>query len=425
MAITQITRSELDILRDTRENLLENVGISADNQTSTSLNLARSMAREVSSMWDTMNSLLRNNFITTAFGDSLDEIGELLQEPRDNAKRAMDLSSSNIKFYIDESFAADITDLLLRYLTVGDRTKLYTDEVIDSIDTPTQISLGDSITVSSMNGEATYTTTTAITLSNTQLFDYSPVIANSVGTSANVSAGVLTIHNIGSSYPTLSKVINAIKVKNLFGIRNGGDTENDENYRFRLSNKVVSAVAGNESSIRKAVLAVPGIVDMSLIVRTHGNGTLTIFPKSVDPILSDGLMMAVRSSVDSVKSIGTLVYVEAPEYLALLMKLELRFKPSANKNALIANARLTTMDYINNLGLGGEVVINEIIQRVMSLDDNIIDMNIAEFGYGFYGRQNGEITSYIPLRTMNQMADYNQQWFTNANMCNICETGTR
>jgi hypothetical protein len=83
------------------------------------------------------------------------------------------------------------------------------------------------------------------------------------------------------------------------------------------------------------------------------------------------------------------------------------------------------MDYINNLGLGGEVVINEIIQRVMSLDDNIIDMNIAEFGYGFYGRQNGEITSYIPLRTMNQMADYNQQWFTNANMCNICETGTR
>jgi phage-related baseplate assembly protein len=236
---------------------------------------------------------------------------------------------------------------------------------------------------------------------------------------------MLTRHNIISIYPILAKVREGIKVKNLFGVRNGGDRELDENYRFRLSNKVVAAVSGNNASIRQAVLSVPGVVDMSLIPRTHGNGTFTIFPRTQDPILSDGIMTAVNASVQSTIAEGSLSYVEAPSYLATSINIELRFLPGADKNALYANARLTVMDYINNLELGGEIVINEIIQRVMSLDDKIMDMNIPQFGFGFYERQTGAITSYTPLRLMNQRADWNQKWYTNANLCVICEAGTR
>ena len=425
MAISQITRTENDILRDARENLVQNVGISADNETSTSLNMLKSMSNEVASMWDRMNMLLRNGFLSTAFGSYLDEIGVLLQEPRAGFKRSMDLGATNLKYYLDESYARDITDLLNRYLTLNDRNKLVTQGVIDSATNPTLINLPTAMLVSNQDSSITYTTMESITLTNNQPWDFTPLIATGTGSAFNVAPGALSKHNIVSVIPIFAKITNGIKVKNLYGIRNGGDLETDENYRFRLSNKVVSAVTGNSSSIRQAVLSVPGVVDMSMIPRTHGNGTFTLFPKSVDPILSDGLMLAVESSVQSVMAGGSIAYVEAPTYLAVAFNIELRFLPGADINALFANARLTVMDYINNLDLGGEIVINEIIQRVMSLDDKIMDMNIPQFGFGYYDRQTGAITSYTPLRLMNQVADYNQKWYTNSNMCSICQAGTR
>ena len=425
MAILQITRNETDILRDGRENLARNVGITADNETSTSLNLLRSNAKELSNMWDTMNNLLQKGFLSTAFGDGLDEIGILLQEPRSQFKRAMDLGTTNVKFYLDETYAKDITDLVNRYLTLADRNKLVELGVLDDATNGSQLSFPANILVMSANTNVSYNCLNGITLSNNQTFDYSPVIANGVGETYNVATGTLNKHNIVSLIPIIGKISDAIKVRNQYAIRNGGDVETDENYRFRLSNKVVSAVSSNDAAVRKAVLSVPGVVDMSLVPRTHGNGTFTVFPKSSDPILSDGIMNAVNGSVQSTIATGTVTYVEAPEYLALAIRIELRFAPGADKNALYANARLTVMDYINNLDLSGEVVINEIIQRVMSLDDKIIDMNIPQFGFGFYNRLTGAITDYTPLRLLNQRADWNQKWYSNASLCSICEAGSQ
>ena len=425
MAITQITRSQVDILRDARQNLTQNVGISADNDTSTSLNLLKSMAQELDSMWSFMNQLLSNSFLTTAFGTYLDEVGVLLQEPRSNVRRAMDLSATNVKFYMDETYASNITDLLIRYFTVADRTALVAKNIIDDINNPSLINLPANITVSNDAGDVSYTTMNTMVLSNAQDFDYSPVIANGPGSSFNVSPGNLTKCNIVSLIPTFAKITAAIKVQNLYGIRNGSDTESDDNYRFRLSNKVVSAVSGNESSIRQAVLSVPDVVDMSLVPRTYGNGTFSIFPRTIDPILSDGVMLAVKNSVNSIMGLGSVVYVEAPTYLAVTCQLQLRFLPGADKNTIFTNARLAVMNYINNLGLGGQIIINEIIQIVMSLDSNIMDMNIPSFGFGNYDRQTGVITNYMPLRIMNQIADWDEQWYINSNLCAICEVGTQ
>lgn len=421
MAIVQITRSSDEILRDIRENLSQNTGINSDNPTSTAINLAKSNAYELSSMWDTMNTVLRQGFLTTANGQFLDEFGYLLQEPRSGSKRAMDLGTNNVKFYIDTSFAENITDLINRYFTNIDRQNLFNDGIIDDPSNPTSITLPENLIVSSESGGILYTCSNPITLTNTQLFDYTPVIANGVGESYNVAVGALTSHNIAAASPIMGKIINAIKVKNLFGIRNGADIETDDNYRFRLSNKVVAAVSSNETAIMKAVLSVPGVSDASLVPRTHGNGTFTIFPRSIEPIISDGLLNACIAAVQSTIAVGSVAYVEAPEYLALSMKIELRFAAGADIDAIYSNARLVVMSYINNIELGGEVIINEMVQRIMSIDDKIMDMNIPEFGFGYYDRTNGSVSSYTPLRLMNQVADYNQKWYTNANLCSICQ----
>src|SRR3989339_635842 len=223
MSITQISRSQFDILRDARENLVQNVGVSADNETSTSLNLLKSMSKEVASMWDRMNTLLRMGFITTAFGEGLDEIGVFLQEPRAGFKRSMDLSTTNLKFYLDESYARDITDLLNRYLTIRDRNELLEQGVIDSATNPSLINIPANLLVTNNDGTISYTVMNSMTLSNTQTSDFSPLIATGTGSSFNAAPGTLVRHNLTSIYPILSKVKEAIKVKNLYGIRNGGD----------------------------------------------------------------------------------------------------------------------------------------------------------------------------------------------------------
>ena len=424
MSITQITRSQTDILRDAQQNLTQNVGISANNATSTTLNMLQSMSQEVANMWNYMNSLLSNSFISTATGKALDDIGTLLQESRTASLRAMDLSATNVKFYMDETYAADITDLLIRYFTLSDRTSLFKANIIDDINNPTLINLPANLIVSNATGSISYTTMNPMVLSNGQDFDFTPVIATGSGSNFNVSPGTLTRSSIISYYPILSKVANALKVTNLYGIRNGGDPETDDNYRFRLSNKIVSAVSGNEASIRQAVLSVPGVIDMFLIPRTHGTGTFTIFPSTVDPILSDGIMLAVRTAVQSVISVGSIAYAEAPTYLAVAFNVQLRFLPGADKGTIFTNTRLALMNYINNLPLGGQIIINEIIQIIMSLDNNIMDMNIPSFGFGNYDRETGIISNYTPLRLMNQQADWDQKWYTNSNLCALCQAGT-
>ena len=424
MSILSINRSETEIVREGLDRLNTNVGISAGNATGSARNVLEITARGQSNLWDTMNNLLQQGYLSTAYGGALDKIGEGLQEPRNNARRAMDLSTSNLYFYLDKTFASNVSDLLLRYFTRNDLDTLESQGLIDSADNPGQINIPSSIFILSQDETISYTTVREITLSNTQDTDYTPLIANGYGPGFNVGPNILNKHNLVVFYPALAKIAAAIKVTNRFAIRNGDSTESDENYRFRLANKVTSAVAGNESAIRKAVLSVPGVVDMSLVPRTFGNGTLSIFPKTEDPIVSDGIIHAVRESVNAVKSVGTIIYVEVPEYLAVSFKIELRFAPGAQKSQIFGEARLAVMDYINNLSEGGEIIINEVIQRVMGVSDLILDMNVTTFGFGSYDRTTGIVTGYTPLRLMNQTADYNQRWFTNSSLCNLCGAGS-
>lgn len=424
MAIITSQRSEAQILRDGRQRL-NNIGLNSTNSTSTAVNLLELNALELSNMWSVMNDLLRRNFISTSYGESLDKIGELLQEPRRDAKRALDLSTSNVYITLDTTFASNITDLLTRYFNQNDLDKLDQDNIIDDANNPGQINLPSSLTFSSQDETVSYNTVNPLVLTNTQLTDYTPVIANGVGSSFNVGPNALTKHNIAGLFPALRKISEALKVSNKMGIRSGSGLESDENYRFRLANKVVSAVSGNESAIRKAVLSVPGVVDMSLIRRSHGNGTFTIFPKTEDPIVSDGIINAVQESVSFVKSIGDISFVEVPKYLAVSLRLELRFSPGADKNSIFSGARLAVMDYINNLSEGGEIVINEVIQRVMSIDDKIIDMQVSSFGFGEYDRTTGVVTNFTPLRLLNQQCDWNERFYTNSSLCSICQSGDR
>jgi uncharacterized phage protein gp47/JayE len=424
MAVMNIPRTEEEIIRGGRDRLRDNVGINADNSTSTAKNMLDLIAGELTNTWDTMNSLLRTNFLSTANGEDLDKIGDFVQEPRRSAKRALDLSTTNFYFYLDKTYAQTVGDLLRRYYTSTDRDELFAAQLTDSQSNPTEIRIPAGALITTEDGKVGYTTVNSIVLSNTDSIDYSPVISTTLGDSSNVGPNSLIHHNLTYLFPLLSKISDAIKCTNRYAIRSGSDYESDENYRYRLSNKVVSSAGGNETAVRRAVLSVPGVVDLSMVKRSNGNGTYTIFPRTVDPIVSDGIINAVFEAVNQVKSVGDIPYVQAPSYLAVIIRIDLRFAPGAEKTSIYGDARLAVMDYINNLEEGGEIVINEVIQRVMSVDNKIVDMSITELGYGSYNRTSGTVTGYTPLRLVNQRANYDERFYTNSKLCNLCEAGS-
>ncbi|GAG33225.1 unnamed protein product, partial [marine sediment metagenome] len=254
------------------------------NTTSTARTILELVGADLGNLWDTMNFLLKQGFLSTATGEALDKIGRLLSEPRAGSKRALELSTSNFRIYLDETFASSISDLIRRYFTDRDKEVLFDAGIADSATNPTQITIPEGLTITAENGQASYTASNNLILTNDQLFDYTPLVSNGLGSSFNVGANVLINHNISALTPQLAKVAAAFKCTNSMPIRSGGDSETDDNYRFRLSQKVVSAVKGNEAAIRRAVLTVPGVIDMALIKRTHGGGTFTIIPRTIDPI---------------------------------------------------------------------------------------------------------------------------------------------
>lgn len=422
MAILRNFRTQTDIVQDGNRNLRNNVGITATNPSSTSRTLLELMAGELTTMWDKLDFLLTNSFLSTATGSYLDQIGEFLQERRVDALRAIDLSTSNVKFSLDPAFASSITSLITQYYTQNEIQSLFDQGLTDSATLPTELRFPAPISVSSQDGSASFSTMNALTISNSQIFDYSPVVANGLGSSFNVSSNSLISHDLQNRYPILSKVVSAITVTNLYAIRNGADLESDENYRYRLSNKVVAAATGNETAIRKAVLSVPSVVDLGLVRRSHGNGTFTIFPRCSDPIISDGIVAAIQQAVSTDKSFGDLAFVTLPNYLGVTLRIELRFAPSADKESIYAKVRLAIINYINNLLEGGTIVINEIVQRVMSVDEKIIDMNISQFGYGNYDRVTGIVSGFTPLRLVNQTSEWNERFYTNSSFVSICQT---
>lgn len=156
--------------------------------------------------------------------------------------------------------------------------------------------------------------------------------------------------------------------------------EADDDYRKRICNQVLTFAKANETSIRLAVLAVDGVEDVVLKKYSHGPGSITVVP--VTNSLSYNAVSAVETALRDIVSCGEKVIVKQPSYKYVKINISLSIVLSTydtQKQTIYTEVREAIIKYINSLNIGEAIILNELTQRIMQVDDRIINYSCSSF----------------------------------------------
>ncbi len=337
-----------EIFSDMLLNVMKNTGITRTSPGSKARSLIESLVQKIAEMQTIFDQNMGQAFLDGAEGQYLDYIGEMLGIGRIGEKPASIGSGDKVlRFYRDR--------------------------------TTTQLTIPAGTVVSTSDGQSgtSYKTIAQVVMpaGNTLGTEvYVSAISTSTGSTQNVGKGTLTFHNLpASTHPHLY-------VTNEADITTGQDIEDDSNFRFRIANQIFSAEAANETSIRMAALSVPGVADIVMIPFFRGIGTFDMLIKATTPSVSDSLLAAVREKLFPIIAQGVSFDVRKPRETGVSMSFNITLTKtisSEEQSELQTQIQQAIISYIDNLDIGEDLIVNEIIQRVMEIDDNIKNIGTA------------------------------------------------
>lgn len=305
--------------------------------------MLESVADQVADLYETLDLNMAMRYPTTAVGAYLDLLGESFGLSRIQAQPATASADDKaVRFYVNSGRLLDI--VTTGYIPVG-------------------TTLTSGTTVSYAVTEDAYFDDAA-----TQV--YVSVQSQVNGSASNVGPNQLTTHNLG---------ISGLLVNNPKAISSGQVIEEDTAYRYRIVNFFRSIQRGNLQSLRSAMLTLPNVAEARITEYQSGPGTVEIMLVPTTSVFSDSALQRARFLAQSNKSMGISVTVTQPDYVPIKIHVRLSYIPEATAQEQLQirnDVRRRLIDYIDDIRIGGTLVINEIRQRVMETDDRIFDMRI-------------------------------------------------
>ena len=159
------------------------------------------------------------------------------------------------------------------------------------------------------------------------------------------------------------------------------DEESDADYRARIVNQVYVAQGANIIALRIGVLAVDGVADVEFTRFTNGAGSFAcyIIPESF-PITNE-LIDNVQAVIDEKCGYGIYGEAKAATAIPVDISIQLVFNTqtsNAERQSVRQTVSSSVEKYINQLGRGAAIIINEIIEQTMSSSSKIVDMQIYQ-----------------------------------------------
>lgn len=283
-----------------------------------------------------------------ATGDALDALGAIYGVPRlQNQDASSPASDSNFTFYVNSGTFGSINNG--QNIIIPSGTRIFT---------------------STSNGPI-YSVDTELNLPSTA--SSYPFSASSINTggAGNAAANIFTQTNF-TNYA--SYTFGSLLVTNNYGIVSGRDAEGDESYRYRISLKLLSSGGNAEVDIRAALLQIPGIQDVSFSPLA---GTYQVYVYGVSPVVAPSLLMLVQNAMNANTAYPLTGLALAPDLVGISLVTTLTLQSGlsvSDQTSLISEAQLAASNYINNLTVGQELVINEISDKIMNANSRIIDI---------------------------------------------------
>jgi uncharacterized phage protein gp47/JayE len=337
------------ILGDLLTDIIDNTSISKTSVGSKTRAIAEACSSKMGGMYKKFDLNVAQSFLPAAEGKYLDFIGDMMGVARLGQETAQVPSSElNVRFLVDSGTFGDINGGNSITITAG-----------------TKVSTGPAGT------GIVYTVPYNVILSSTASQTYVAVRAVRAGSNSNIGARQLVYHDF-INYD--DSAADSLKVLNDAEIIKGLDGEIDTNYRFRISQQTTAAEAANLTAVRLAILNTPGVADLVMIPWFRGIGTFDALIKAVTSTLPTGLIAAVEESVSKVAAQGIVYNVRGPKEIGFSATgtLSLRKKLSSAEETNIINAVTSNItDYVNSLDIDEDLILNELVERVMATSDQI------------------------------------------------------
>jgi uncharacterized phage protein gp47/JayE len=335
--------------------IIENTPLTKTSVGSKTRAISEALSGKLGQMYRKFDANMVQAFLTGAEGQFLDFIGDMMGVERLGQEVSNVASSERIlKFYVDSGTFGDIN---------GGNSIL--------------LSSGTNTGTAAAGTGVTYTIPYNIILSSSLSEVYVAARAVRPGTSGNIGARQLIYHNF-TNYTDSGN--DSLKVINEAEIVKGRDGEIDTNYKFRISKQVTAAEKANLTAVRLAVLETPGVADLVAIPYFRGIGTFDILLKSTTPTVSTGLISAVNEAVRKVMAQGIIPTIRGPVEIGISLtgKLTLKKRMTAAEETNILNAVTGNVrDYINSLDIDEDMIVNELIERVMATSSEIKNVGTA------------------------------------------------
>jgi len=347
--------SEERILGEILYDVVNNTNITRTSPGSKTRAFAQAFSKKLGKLWSQFDQNYVQAFLNGAEGRYLSYIGAMMGVPQLGEIPASATSSQKVvQFYVDTGYFGDIN---------GGSSIL--------------IPAGQIISTGTSGTGLQFRVTNATYLLLDSREAYVSVEAIRTGTTSNIGANQLRYHDFTDYVDSFN---DSLKVRNVSEISSGRGIESAANYRYRIANQVVSSEQANLIAVRLAALVVPGISDVIIIPYFKGIGSFDVLVKASTPTVSDSLIAMVSEAVSKVAAQGIVTNVRGPIETGMSLIGTLTFKraiSTTDKNNIINAVTQNVIDYINNLDISEDFIVNEGVERVMSTSDEIKNIGVA------------------------------------------------
>ena len=361
-----------ELMAQAMGDLETNTDITNMNAGGVARTLIEVMNTQLAEYYTTLDVNQAMGFLSTADGYFLDLMGELLNTPRLEAGYASAAAVDNIqKFYVPTGFLGDY---------------------IPALNIPT------GTTVSTPDGSISYVTSETVSFSAAARSVYVPIVASAVGATKNVGRNILVSTGLG---------ISGVFTTNEKSIVNGTDTESDNNYRYRIANATLAAERANETAVRLAALSVDGVANVILKPYSMGIGSYSVLVIPIEGLATSTLVASVQTAIDGVQAYGIKGIATSPEIVPVDIEVRLVFisgTTAASEDRIRLDVKTAIEQYITNIPVGGEFVLNELRQQIMDVSEKIKDHDI----HCYYFREQPHILGNVEI-------EHDERFYPNPN----------
>ena len=323
-------------------------GVVSDlNPSSVVFLVAQLAAAELADLYKGLEINQNLGYLTTARGPFLDLIADLPGVQRIGEQAAfVTAGEQNVRFFVASGTLA--AELPSRVIPAGT-------EIRNSADTVRYFVL-----------ENTPFSAVAIEV-------FVSVVSQDVGPDQNVGAGELSAHSLQAG---------SVLVENRLAIATASGVEDDSQFRARIADSRIAVVTGNLTALREAVSGIPGVAEVRLASAANGPGTVDIVITPVTNAVPDNLINQATANLELVRAAGDVMDLRGPRFVDVKITILLRFFSTVgegDKPAIRSRSEQAVLTYLDALRTGALFVANEMVQRVMDVDEGIQDLEVRRF----------------------------------------------